>query len=79
MSKPETTIKLGQAQASIFVNQGDKGPFRTVTVQRRYNDEKTGEWQSSNSYTAMQLTNAIAVMQRALDYILEREGSSTSA
>ena len=79
MSKPETTIKLSQAQASIFVNEGDKGPFRTVTVQRRYTDEKTGEWQSSSSYTASQLTNAIAVMQRALDYILDREGTNTAA
>ena len=75
MSKPETTIKLGQAQASIFVNEGDKGPFRTVTLQRRYKDETTGQWQSSNSYTATQLANAIAVMQRVLD----REGADTTA
>jgi hypothetical protein len=71
MSQPEQTFKLGSAQASIFLNEGEQGSFRTVTVQRRYKDGE--EWKSSNSFTGTQLANAIAVSQRALGYLLDQE------
>jgi hypothetical protein len=76
MAKPEKTFSLGQAHASVFVSTSKKGAFYTVSAQRRFKNDK-GKWQSSNSYTAAQLANAIAVMQRALDYILDQERSLT--
>ena len=76
MAKPEQTFQLGSAHASVFVNEGEQGPFRTVTVQRRYKDGE--EWKSSNSFTASQLAQAIAVMQRALDYVLDQQGTQAA-
>ena len=76
MSKPEQTFKLGSAHASIFQNDGEQGPFRTVTIQRRYKDGD--EWKSSNSFTATQLANSIAISQRAIAYILDQESTDTA-
>ena len=76
MSKPEQTFKLGSAHASIFLNDGEQGPFRTVTIQRRYKDGD--DWKSSNSFTAKQLANTIAISQRAIAYILDQESSDTA-
>jgi hypothetical protein len=72
MAKPEKTFSLGQAHASVFLSESKGGPFYTVSAQRRFKNDKD-KWQSSNSYTATQLANAIAVMQRALNYILDHE------
>jgi hypothetical protein len=77
MPKAEKTFSLGQAHASVFLNKGKNGSFYSVTAQRRFQKEK-GKWQSSNSYTAAQLTNAIAVMQRALNYILDQQPAQTA-
>ena len=74
-TKPEKTFKLGSVTASVFVNSGEQGPFRTATVQRRYKDGE--EWKSSNAFTATQLAQAIGVMQKTLDYLLEQEGASS--
>jgi hypothetical protein len=76
MAKPQKSFSLGQAHASVFVSKSKKGAFYTVSAQRRFKNEKN-KWQSSNSYTASQLANAIAVMQRALDYILDQEPVQT--
>jgi hypothetical protein len=74
-NKPEKNFALGTVQAAVFVNKGESGRFRTVSVDRRYKDKDTGEWKSSNSFTASQLTNCVAVCQKALDYIIEKKAS----
>ena len=74
MSKPEKTFRIGSVSASVFVNHGDEGEFRTIALQRRYKDGD--EWKSSNSFTKPQAAAALAVLQRALCHVLEHEDES---
>lgn len=76
MSKPERTFRLGAVSASVFLNDSQSGPFRTIQVQRRYKDEQSGEWRSSDSFTAQQAASAIAVLQQAMSYVVGVEGGS---
>jgi hypothetical protein len=71
MPKPEKTFRIGSVSASVFVNQSDEGEFRTIALQRRYKDGD--EWKSSNSFTKPQAAAALAVLQRALGYVLDHE------
>ena len=73
-SKPEKTFRLGSAQAAVFLNEGENGYFRSITLDRRYQD-KDGEWQSSNSFTASQAANALASLQSAVNYVMEKKNS----
>ena len=70
MSKPEKTFKIGSVSASVFLNESEEGSFRTITLQRRY---KAGEdWKSSSSFTTAQAPLAIAVLQKALSYMMDQ-------
>lgn len=73
MSKPEKSFRIGGVRASVFVNEGQSGPFRTIQVQRRYKDEASGEWRSSDSFTAQQAASALVVLQQAVAHVLDRE------
>jgi hypothetical protein len=73
MSKPEKVFRLGPVRASVFVNDGQSGSFRTIQVQRRYKDEQSGEWRSSDSFTAQQAAAALVVLQQAVAHVLDRE------
>lgn len=73
MSKPEKMFRLGSVRAHVFLNDSQSGPFRTVQVQRRYRDEQSGEWRSSDSFTAHHAASALVVLQRAVAYILEQD------
>ena len=35
-TKPVKVIKIGGAYASVFVNEGKKGPWVSVSLHRRY-------------------------------------------
>lgn len=73
MAKPEKAFRLGTVRASVFLNNGQSGPFHTIQLQRRYKDEPSGEWRSSDSFTAQQAASALVVLQQAVGYVLERE------
>jgi hypothetical protein len=78
---PEAVFRLGSVRASVFVNEGERGPFRTVTLQRSYQDN-AGNWQTSDSFTSGHAAVALAVLQRALNHVLDREsqtGAETGA
>jgi hypothetical protein len=69
---PEAVFRLGSVRASVFINEGERGPFRTVTLQRSYQDAD-GNWQTSDSFTSGHAAAALAVLQRALNHMLDRE------
>ncbi len=73
MSKPEKMFRLGPVRASVFLNDSQSGPFHNIQVQRRYRDEQSGEWRSSDSFTAQHAASALVVLQHAVSYVLERE------
>ncbi len=68
MSKaPETTFRLGNVSASVFVNEangdGGKRKFRSVNVQRSYRDGDDTKYTSS--FGLSDLPTAIRVLQLA--------------
>jgi len=71
-SPPEKVFELGSVCASVFVNQGQKGPFRSIKLDRRYRTED-GRWHSSSTFTAQQLAVAISIAQEALAFVIGRE------
>jgi len=78
--KPEKVIRFGAISASVFVNEivtdGGKRTIRNVKLQRRY---KSGdEWKSSSSFTLTDLPTAVAVLERAMDYVADKEGEASN-
>ena len=75
MSAPEKVFRIGFVSASIFVNEikvdGGNKNIRNVNLQRRYKDGD--EWKSSSSLGLGDLPQAIAVLNLALNHVVEKE------
>ena len=71
MSMPEKKFRVGLIQATVWKNQGDKGEYKTVSFEKRY--QKDGEWKSSNSFTGDELARAIVVLTKAFEYVALQE------
>ncbi len=71
--KPETHVKRGRVEASIWKNQGKSGDFYTVTFSRSYRDE-SGEWKESGGYGFRDLISLIIVAGEALRWMTKSEG-----
>ena len=79
MSKsPETTFRLGNISASVFVNEangdGGKRTFRSVNVQRSYRDGDDTKFVSS--FGLSDLPTAIRVLQLAQAHVEGKEAQS---
>ena len=74
---PEKKFSTGVITATVWQNQG-KGRngevvgYRTVSLQRRYKD-KSGVWQTANSFRVNDLPRASLVLQKAFEYLVIRE------
>ena len=72
MSQPEITFRHGGCNASVFVNEYQRGEktfqVRTVSFQRRYRD-KNGEWQTANSLNVNDIPKAMLVLHKAYEYL----------
>jgi hypothetical protein len=75
---PETTFRLGNISASVFVNEvdGDSGKrkFRSVNVQRSYRDGDDTKFVSS--FGLSDLPTAIRVLQLAQAHVEGKEAQS---
>ena len=76
MSKaPETTFRLGNVSASVFVNEADgdggKRKFRSVNVQRSYRDGD--ETKYTSSFNLSDLPAAIRCLQLAQAHVESKE------
>ncbi len=79
MSKPpETTFRLGNVSASVFVNEVDgergKRKFRSVNVQRSYRDGDETKFVSS--FGLSDLPTAIRVLQLAQEHVEGKEAQT---
>ncbi len=79
MSKaPETTFRLGNVSASVFVNEvdtdGGKRKFRSVNVQRSYRDGD--ETKYTSSFGLSDLPSAIRVLQLAQTHVESKEAQT---
>ena len=77
--KPERVFRIGPVTASVFANEieteGGKRSVRSVSLQRRYRDDKDGEWKSSNSFALGELPQAMAALDLAMKYVAEKEAA----
>ena len=81
MAKPEIVFKMGAVRASVFQNiiqhQGKNVPLPKVVLEVRYRD-KAGNWQGTNSLSINELPKAIAALQRAYEYLLDKSSASAA-
>ena len=69
--KPVTTLRCSRIKASIWKNEGTKGPFYNVTVARSYKGQD-GVWKNSESFGLADLDALVAVAQQAKLWVTER-------
>ena len=69
--QPVTTLRCSRIKASIWKNEGMKGPFYNVTVARSYKSQD-GVWKNSESFGLADLDALVAVAQQATRWIAER-------
>ena len=66
---PAAKVRLGRIQASIWENASEKGPYYTVTLDRRYTDAE-GNWQSTQSFKLDDLLLLAKAADKAHDEII---------
>ncbi len=64
---PVKKFKVGCVNATIWKNEGDKGPVFSAKFERRYKDGD--EWKSSNSFLLGQLDDVAGAIELAKTYI----------
>ena len=74
---PEKKIRAGAISATIWLNKGQRtngevSEYRTISLERSYKD-KTGNWQSTNSFRINDLPKAAVALQRAYEHLVLNE------
>ena len=67
---PAVTLRDGALKASIWRNEGEKGPWYQTKITRIYKDG-TGNYHETPSFTGVELLRAARLAERAYDYIQE--------
>lgn len=72
-NKPIAKFSSGGLNVAVWENTIETAngpqPVERVTLERRYKDEKSGEWKSTNSYRMNELPKAILVLQKAYEFL----------
>ncbi len=68
--KPIENIRVGNVQAAIWENQGDKGNFMTASFSRSY--EKNGEWKKAYDFSPAQLADLQRAAKEAETFIRDQ-------
>lgn len=72
---PEKKFRAGAICATVWKNEGTTKDgtdieFRTVSFDRRYKDNKSGEWKSSSSLRITDIPKAALVLNKAFEYLV---------
>lgn len=67
---PIETFRDGNLEASVFLNQGDKGPFHSVSLSRLYTDDQ-GKVCRSNTFGSNDLLRVSNLSNKAYEYVLQ--------
>lgn len=72
---PITEYRVGGVRATIWENthtnkEGTTFTTQTVNIERRYKNQKTNEWASTNTYTLSQLQQLRHAITQAEAYLL---------
>ena len=65
---PERKFRAGPISATIWRNQGEKGSYATIQLERSYKDG--ANWKSTASLRVNDLPKAVLVLNKAYDYLL---------
>ena len=82
VNTPEKKFSTGVISATIWKNsgtskKGEEVEFRTISLQRRYTDEK-GEWKSTSSLRINDLPKASLVLNKAYEYLVLKEQTDSA-
>ncbi len=74
--KPVAKFKAGQVSAAIWANSipvknGGTATILKATVQRRYKDNKDGQWESSSSLSRNEIPLAIYCLEKAFEHMID--------
>jgi hypothetical protein len=80
-SKPIKEFRVGVVSAAIWKNHteryGEPRESYSITFQRRYRDETTGQWETASTYTPHSLAGLLIVARKAQEYCLLVESEDT--
>lgn len=76
MSKPIKKFRAGAVSAAVWENQGEKGSYATISLQRSYKDKE--EWKNTSSLRVNDLPKAMLVLNRAFAYLVLKEHSNVA-
>lgn len=74
-NRPIESWRAGPIQVSVWENTavdeaGAPRTYQTVSFDRRYKDDRTGEWKSTNSLRRDDLPKAALLLNKAYEYLL---------
>ena len=73
---PAERFRFGNVSLTIFENQstrdGQTQKFWKATIDKRYRDNQSGEWKSTNSYGVEDLLRLRAVLDRGINFMMEK-------
>jgi hypothetical protein len=76
-TKPAHTIRRGALKVTIWRNEGEKGPWYSVTPSRSY---KQGEgWEESGSYGSDDLLPLAKMLGEADTWIIQQQAARQAA
>ena len=76
--KPVDKFVAGQVSAALWENDitarnGNKATILKASIQRRYKDDKDGQWKSSTSFSRNEIPLAIYCLQKAFEKMIEKQ------
>ena len=75
MSQPLTRFTNGKIQVSVWENEGKKGTYHSVRINKRYQDPKTGEWKDSTSYFPSEIVALQDLLKQTAEFVEKQEGA----
>ena len=75
-NQPEKKFRAGAVSATVWKNQGEKGSYNTISLERGYKD-KQGQWQKASSLRLNDLPRAAVVLEEAYKYLVMRSNATT--
>lgn len=68
---PAETLRDGAIKATIWKNEGEKGPWYSVEISRTYKKPDSEEFSDSNSYSGADLLKVSQLALKAYEHINE--------
>jgi len=73
-TKPVHVLRRRGVKVSIFENQSGNATFHKTTAQKVYRDD-TGAWKTTSSFGRDDLPIVVRLLERAWEWILDREAA----